>query len=111
VESNSSSLNSDHASFWSAGYPAALLIESDPTTGVYQFNPYYHSAEDTVDKLSEGQIVAVAQGLVATLMDMSTPESANESGGLVLISATIAIGSASAAIVCIYHVRREVKEQ
>jgi len=111
VESNSSSLNSDHASFWSAGYPAALLIESDPTTGVYEFNPYYHSTEDTVDKLSEGQIVAVAQGLVATLMDMSTPESANEGGGLVLISATIAIGSASAAIVCIYYIRRKVKEQ
>ncbi|MCX6658414.1 MAG: M20/M25/M40 family metallo-hydrolase, partial [Euryarchaeota archaeon] len=111
IESNSSSLNSDHARFWSAGYPAALLIESDPTTGVYEFNPYYHSTEDTVDKLSEGQIVAVAQGLVATLMDMSTPESVNEDGGLVLISATIAIGSASTVIVCIYYIRRKVKEQ
>jgi len=111
VENNSSSLSSDHASFWSAGYPAALLIESDRTAGGYEFNPYYHSIEDTVDKLSEGQTVAVAQGLVATLMDMSTPESANEGGGLVLISATIAIGSASAAIVCIYYVRRKVKEQ
>jgi Zn-dependent M28 family amino/carboxypeptidase len=111
VETNSTSLNSDHARFWSAGYPAALLIESDPTTGVYQFNPYYHSTEDTIDKLSEGQIVAVAQGLVATLMDMATPESANEDGGLVLISAIIAIGSASVAIVCIYYIRRKVKEQ
>ena len=111
IENNSALINSDHASFWSAGYPAVLLIESDPTTGVFQFNPYYHSTEDTVDKLSEGQIVAVAQGLVATLMDMSTPESANEDGGLVLISATIAIGSASAAVVCIYYVRRKVKEK
>jgi Zn-dependent M28 family amino/carboxypeptidase len=110
VESNSSLLNSDHARFWSAGYPAALLIESDPTTGVYQFNPYYHSTEDTIDKLSEGQIVAVAQGLVATLMDMSSLESTNEDG-LVLISATIAIGSASAAIVCVYYIRRKVKEK
>jgi len=110
VESNSSSLNSDHTRFWSASYPAALLIESDPTTGVYQFNPYYHSTEDTLDKLSEGQIVAVAQGLVATLMDMSSLESTNEDG-LVLISATIAIGSASAAIVCIYYIRRKVKKK
>ena len=110
VENNSSSLSSDHASFWSAGYPAALLIESDRTAGGYEFNPYYHSIEDTVDKLSEGQIVAVAQGLVATLMDMATPESANEDGGLVLTSATIAIGSASAAIVCIYYIRRKVKK-
>jgi Zn-dependent M28 family amino/carboxypeptidase len=110
VESNSSLLSSDHAPFWSAGYPAALLIESDPTTGAYQFNPYYHSAEDTIDKLSEGQIVAVAQGLVATLMGISSPESSNE-GGLVLISVTIAIGSASAVVVCIYYIKRKVKEK
>ena len=110
VESNSSLFSSDHARFWSAGYPAALLIESDPTTGVYQFNPYYHSTQDTVDKLSEGQIVAVAQGLVATLMNMSSPESANEVG-LVLILAIIAIVSVSAAIVGIYYVRQKVKKK
>ena len=110
VESNSSLLNSDHARFWSAGYPAALLIESDPTTGVYEFNPYYHSTQDTIDKLSEGQIVAVAQGLVATLMDMSSPESANE-GGLVLVLAIIAIVSVSAAIVSIYYIRQKVKKK
>jgi leucyl aminopeptidase len=109
VERNSSLLNSDHARFWSAGYPAALLIESDPTTGVYQFNPYYHSTQDTVDKLSEGQIVAVAQGLVATLMDMSSPESANE-GGLALILATIAVVSVGAAIASIYYIRQKVKK-
>jgi leucyl aminopeptidase len=110
VESNSSSLSSDHARFWEAGYPAALLIESDPITGVNQFNPYYHSIEDTVDKLSEGQIVAVAQGLVASFMDISNPVSTNESG-LVLISTTIAIGSASGAIVYIYYIRRKVYEK
>lgn len=110
VESNPSSLSSDHASFWSAGYPAALLIESDRTTGVYEFNPYYHSTEDTVDKLSEGQIVAVAQGLVATLMNMSSLENVNEDGH-VLITATIAIVSVSAAFVCIYYIRQKVKEQ
>jgi leucyl aminopeptidase len=109
VENNSSLLGSDHASFWSAGYPAALLIESDRTAGGYEFNPYYHSIDDTVDKLSEGQTVAVTQGLVATLMDMASPESTDEHG-LVLISATIAIGSASAAIVCIYYIRRKVKK-
>jgi Zn-dependent M28 family amino/carboxypeptidase len=110
VENNSSLRSSDHASFWSAGYPAALLIESDPTTGAYEFNPYYHSSEDTVDKLSDGQIVAVAQGLVATLMDMSSPVSANE-GGLNLVSATIVVGSASAAILCVYYIGWKVKKK
>ncbi len=107
VESHSS-LNSDHLRFWAAGYPAALLIESDPTTGVHQFNPYYHTSEDTVDKLSEGQIVAVTQGLVATFADMTSLESTNE-GGFVLISAIVAIGSVSAAAICIYYIRWKVK--
>ncbi|RME45810.1 MAG: Zn-dependent exopeptidase M28, partial [Chloroflexi bacterium] len=42
---------SDHASFWDRDFPAILVIEDTEITGpTFDFNPYYHSAEDTLDK-------------------------------------------------------------
>jgi hypothetical protein len=43
---------SDHSSFWDAGYPAVFLIEGAEGAGGITDYPYYHTGEDTVDKLT-----------------------------------------------------------
>jgi photosystem II stability/assembly factor-like uncharacterized protein len=43
---------SDHASFWNAGYDAIFLIEGEKGAGGILEYPYYHTTQDTVDKLS-----------------------------------------------------------
>jgi photosystem II stability/assembly factor-like uncharacterized protein len=43
---------SDHASFWNAGYDAIFLIEGETGPGGILEYPYYHTTQDTVDKLS-----------------------------------------------------------
>jgi photosystem II stability/assembly factor-like uncharacterized protein len=44
--------SSDHSSFWDTGYPAVLLIEGETNEGGTTEYPYYHTSEDTVDKLT-----------------------------------------------------------
>ncbi|UCE28247.1 MAG: M20/M25/M40 family metallo-hydrolase [Candidatus Coatesbacteria bacterium] len=43
---------SDHSSFWDAGYAAIFLIEGEEGVGGIIDYPYYHTTEDTVDKLT-----------------------------------------------------------
>ena len=52
---------SDHSSFWDYGYPAILLIEDD-----YDFNPYYHTTNDTANSLKWAYFAqAVRAGVAA----------------------------------------------
>jgi Zn-dependent M28 family amino/carboxypeptidase len=95
---------SDHSRFWADGYPAALVIESSPSDNLYQFNPYYHSSNDTLDKLSEGQIVSVTKGLAATLLEMSSPVRGNETV-IVLAGMAIAVTVATTMYICIVRRR------
>jgi len=58
---------SDHSSFWNNGYGAVLLIE-----GYYSgdFNPYYHSSDDRIDKFNIPYFHTAAQlafGTITTL--------------------------------------------
>jgi Zn-dependent M28 family amino/carboxypeptidase len=53
---------SDHASFWNAGYAALLAIEDDA-----DFNPYYHTANDRLDKLNLTYMTAVTRAVLATI--------------------------------------------
>jgi len=57
---------SDHASFWRAGVPAIQIGENAGT----EWNPYYHTTEDTIDKLDLGQCVAGARAAAATVLDL-----------------------------------------
>jgi len=107
VAVNPSITYSDHSRFWADGYPAALVIESNPSDNLYQFNPYYHSSNDTLDKLSEGQIVSVTKGLAATLLDMTSPVRGNET---TIVLAGIAIAATVAATMYIYTVRRKGRQ-
>lgn len=57
---------SDHARFWNQGYPAMLAIED-----LQDFNPYYHSTNDTLDKLDLPYARKSVQTTVATLAELA----------------------------------------
>jgi len=87
---------SDHASFWSAGIPSMLVIEEfNPITYV-PANPYYHTAQDTVDRLSVEQMTAVAQMLLGGFAHMTAEGESDHSPviGVLAISASGAIAVA-----------------
>ena len=49
---------SDHQSFWIAGYPAIMLTD----TALFRY-PYYHSLDDTPDKLNYSSLARVTHGI------------------------------------------------
>jgi Zn-dependent M28 family amino/carboxypeptidase len=49
---------SDHWSFWRAGYPALMVTDTAP----FRY-PWYHTAEDTPDKLDYQRLAQVVDGL------------------------------------------------
>jgi len=57
---------SDHASFWHAGYPAFMVTDTAP----YRY-PYYHTAEDTPEKVNFEALGRVAEGLRATFQALA----------------------------------------
>lgn len=57
---------SDHAPFWDAGAAALLAIESD-------FSPYYHSVDDTLDKLDPAFFTGVAKASLGLLAELAQP--------------------------------------
>lgn len=61
---------SDHASFWDNGYPAIMAIE-DYYPQKPDFNPYYHTAADGLDKLDMAYYTAMAQAALATFVHFS----------------------------------------
>ena len=70
---------SDHASFWSQGVPAVLLVENffeDDQPGGCQGldgNPVYHKPEDTVDRVNVGYAFDIARVSLASLSDLAEP--------------------------------------
>lgn len=57
---------SDHLSFWRNGYPAFMITDTAP----FRY-PYYHSAEDTPEKLNYTAFAQVTDGLLAMLAAMA----------------------------------------
>ncbi|RLF47212.1 MAG: Zn-dependent exopeptidase M28 [Thermoplasmata archaeon] len=55
---------SDHASFLEYGYDAVFFFE-------YEFNDYYHSSDDTVDKMDLDYAARVTKLIVATLVELA----------------------------------------
>jgi Zn-dependent M28 family amino/carboxypeptidase len=56
---------SDHASFWREGYPAVMVTDTAP----FRY-PFYHTPEDTPDKIDYTRLAQVTEGLggvIATL--------------------------------------------
>ncbi|KAA0001771.1 MAG: M20/M25/M40 family metallo-hydrolase [Thermoplasmata archaeon] len=55
---------SDHASFLQYGFDAIFFFE-------YEFNEYYHSSEDTIDKMDLDYATRVTKLIVATLIELA----------------------------------------
>jgi Zn-dependent M28 family amino/carboxypeptidase len=61
---------SDHLSFWRQGYPALMVTD----TAFYRY-PYYHTSEDTPDKIDYVRLTAVTNGLASALVELANAES------------------------------------
>jgi Zn-dependent M28 family amino/carboxypeptidase len=57
---------SDHYSFWQQGYRAIMITDTAPFR-----NPFYHTAQDTPDKLDYGRMSRVVEGLEAVVADLA----------------------------------------
>ncbi|OGL45109.1 MAG: hypothetical protein A2161_04000 [Candidatus Schekmanbacteria bacterium RBG_13_48_7] len=67
-------LSSDHRSFWGHGYSGILGISEIGTgLGGDPFYPYYHSYDDTIDKIDSDHLLRVAKGLVANGAHLAIP--------------------------------------
>jgi hypothetical protein len=60
---------SDHLSFWRLGYPALMITD----TAFYRYR-YYHTPEDTLEKLDYGRRAAVVEGLAEMLVKLANDE-------------------------------------
>ena len=58
---------SDHWSFWQFGYRALMVTDTAP----YRY-PYYHTAEDTPDKLDYARIARAVTGLAAAVRELAS---------------------------------------
>jgi hypothetical protein len=56
---------SDHWSFWHCGYPAIMITD----TALFRY-PYYHSSQDTPDKLDYHSLARVTHGVYRALTRM-----------------------------------------
>ncbi|MEM8953636.1 MAG: M28 family peptidase [Verrucomicrobiota bacterium] len=61
---------SDHWAFWRAGYPAIMITDTAP----YRY-PYYHTAEDTRDKIDYGRFFEVVRGVEGVIEALVNPRS------------------------------------
>jgi Zn-dependent M28 family amino/carboxypeptidase len=57
---------SDHWSFWKEGYPAVMVTDTAP----FRY-PYYHTAQDTPDKVDYERLARVTRGLYNMLADIA----------------------------------------
>ncbi len=65
---NGGATASDHAAFWTRGYPALLGIEDYPVN-----YPYYHTTEDTVDKLDTALMTETTRAATAAMAHLAEP--------------------------------------
>jgi hypothetical protein len=54
---------SDHSSFWDHGYPAVMVTDT-----AFFRNPYYHTMEDTMEKLNFAAMGEVVRSLMGFLL-------------------------------------------
>src|SRR5207253_5557393 len=57
---------SDHWSFWRVGYPAIMITDTAP----YR-NPFYHTPQDTPDKLDYARMARVVHGLTHVVRELA----------------------------------------
>lgn len=57
---------SDHLNFWRSGYPALMITD----TAFFRYR-YYHSPQDTPEKLDYGRMASVVQGIGGMLVKLA----------------------------------------
>ena len=57
---------SDHWAFWKAGYPALMATD----TALFRY-PWYHTPQDTVDKIDFERMALVVAGLANVVEDLA----------------------------------------
>lgn len=60
---------SDQLSFWREGYPAIMVTD----TAFYRY-PYYHSGQDTPEKIDYGRMAQVVEGLAQAIVLLANEE-------------------------------------
>ncbi len=60
---------SDHSSFWRQGYPAIMVTDT-----AFFRNPFYHTAEDTPEKLDYQRLAQVTVGLTSMLIQLANDD-------------------------------------
>lgn len=60
---------SDHRSFWKEGYPALMVTD----TALFRY-PYYHTSQDTPDKVDYAKLARVVAGLGAMLAELAVAD-------------------------------------
>jgi Zn-dependent M28 family amino/carboxypeptidase len=58
---------SDHWSFWQQGYPAIMVTDTAP----FRY-PYYHTSEDTPDKVDYARLARVVAGLERIIAELGS---------------------------------------
>ena len=58
--------DSDHASFWHEGYPGLMVTD----TANFRY-PFYHTPDDTIDKIHFDRLARVVRGLEAVVTDLA----------------------------------------
>ncbi|MCC6637838.1 MAG: M28 family peptidase [Ignavibacteriaceae bacterium] len=67
VQKTPGSTASDHASFWSKGYSAILLIEDDDN----DFNAYYHTVNDKIDHFNQPYFLKMSKLAIGTFANFA----------------------------------------
>ena len=66
---------SDHWSFWQQGYPALMVTDTAP----FRY-PYYHTTEDTSDKLDYRRMTLVVEAMIPVIADLAGVSGIGEVG-------------------------------
>jgi hypothetical protein len=64
---------SDHGSFWRHNYPAVLVIEDTEYGATNDFNPHYHSVNDTLSHLDLSYAKRIAQAVIGAAAQLAEP--------------------------------------
>jgi hypothetical protein len=57
---------SDHNNFWTQGYPALMITDT-----AFLRNPYYHTKDDTAEKLDYERMARVVEGVFHAIQELS----------------------------------------
>ena len=96
---------SDHYPFWVSEYPSILLIEQ--LTDGYPANPYYHTANDTYDRLSPDLLEVTTKATIGGALNILTPE---EKGGVNIILILLVVVIVAVAAIGYLMIRKKKVE-